>query len=424
MADSFLQRLLNGGHLRDLGDDPPRFDALTLAVQDLSKGLTTVEGRVHVVPFTIVALDESTPPDDPVFERLAAAIVKHWSTYGNVYRGDPPRQLLRMVALAAVQEAAGSDDRVAAAAWYTVANRLLIAPMEHEVVRAFAEGLGEIAEAAATKVWKRPEAEPSFRMPARSEAEAAFIDGIALRKDFVSKEVQEALTAESGSLQLRDSRTGATNNPEAWAKAVAPVLSSAIAKAVDGGVSSLLKRVNEAGLVSKEGMKDFASSVGDKVRNALVEAQQAGAGRDLRADLLWWRQSLYSPSLRGSYRGLAPRRAAIAMAADLHALVPHFAPLSVEFVLREAVRACGLDDTLLLADVVEEARAHRDLWADTYEGEAPGEVRRAPALVAALTDAGSAPDWLGSVAKEPLSIAEAAVWTFRELQAARLVSPS
>lgn len=422
MADSFLQRLLNEGHLRDLGEDPTRFDALARTVRDLSAELATVEGHELVIPFTIVALDESAPPEDPAFGRLAATIVEHWPTYGNVYRGDPPRQLLRMVALAAVQEAAKSDNKVAAAAWYTAANRVFMSPADQPAVRTFVSGLAETAEAAATEVWKRPAAEPSFRMPPRSEAEAASLSGFALNVAYVSEEVEEALTTQSDSLRYRDPRTNATNNPDSWARAVAPLLSGAIAKAVDGGTASLLKRINEAGFVSTEGIKDFASSVGDKVRQALAEAQQAWAGRDLRSDLLWWRQSLYSPSLRGSYRDLDPRRAVLAMAADLHALVPDFTPLSVEFVLREAVRACGLDEMLSLAELVEDARAHRDLWAEAYQAAAPREQQRAPALAVALVDGPA--DWLGPIASENLPIAEASVWAFRELQAARLVAHS
>ena len=420
MPDSFLQHLLNEGHLRDLGEDSARFDALKGAVDDLSAHLATSEGRARVVPFTIVALDETAPFGDPVFERLVPAVVKHWPTYGNVYKGDPPRQLLRMVALAAVRAAAESDERAAAAAWYTTANHLTAVPTDQAAVYSFAESLGKTAEAAATAVWKRPAAELSFRMPPRSEAAAASIEGFTLRKDYVSSEVQKALTTQSSNLRYQDPRTHATNNPDAWAEAVAPELSSAIAKAVDGGVASIMKRINGAGLVSTDGMKEFASSFGDKVREALAEAQQTWAGRDLRSDLLWWRQALYSPSLRGSYRDLDPNRAAIAMAVDLHALVPNFAPMSVEFVLREAVRTCGLDDEISLATVVEEARAHRDLWADAYQAEAPEGVRRVPVLTAALIDMGSPTDWLGPVASETLPIVEVAVWVFRELQAARL----
>ncbi len=421
MAESFLQHLLNEGHLRDLGEDTDRFDALALAVQDLSAELATDEGRAHVIPFTIVALDESTPPNDPTFEQLATAIVEHWSTYSNVYRGDPPRQLLRSVALAAVRAAAGTDDRVAGAAWYIAANRFTVAPTEEMVARKFSSDLGKTAEAAATEVWKRPEAEPSFRMPARADAEAAAVETLSMNKDFVAKEVLDALLTDASELSATDSRTAqTTNDPKAWATAVAPELAAAISKAVGGGVNVLVERLNEAGLVSTDGMKGFASSVGDRVREALSEAQQAWAGRDLRSDLLWWRQSLYSPSLRDSYRHLDPHPAALAMAADLHTLVPDFAPLSVEFVLREAVRACGLDGTLSLADIVEHARVRRDLWSDVYQASAPRNRRRAPALSAALADDGTPGDWLGPVASATLPIADAAVLVFRELQAARL----
>ena len=422
MPDTFLQRLLNEGHLRDLGEDETRFDALTKAVQDLSADLATDGGRGQAIPFTIVALDEAAPLADPVFERLASAIIAHWSTYGNVYKGDPPRQLLRMVALAAVQDAAESDDRVAAAAWYAAANRLAVSPTGQEVVRAFAEDMGGRTESTATDLWKRPGGEPSFRMPPRAKAEAGSIEGFVLAKGLIADEVLKALTTATTVVQVRDLNTNQNDAFNKWAAAVAPEVAAVVQSAVDSGTRALVKRINEAGFLSVEGIKDFAEDTGGRVREALAEAQQAWAGRDLRSDLLWWRQSLYSPSLQGSYRDLDSRRAAIAMAVDLHTLIPDFAPQSVEFVLREAVRACELDETLTLAEFLGEVRAHRDVWEDFYQAEAPAGVRRAPALTAALVDEGNPSEWLGPVASEPLPIAEVAVWAFRELQAARLVS--
>ena len=420
MPDTFLQRLLNEGHLRDLGEDETRFDALTKAVQDLSADLATDGGRGQAIPFTIVALDEAAPLADPVFERLASAIIAHWSTYGNVYKGDPPRQLLRMVALAAVRDAAESDDRVAAAAWYTASNRLRVAPTNQEIVQAVVLDLGKRAEEAAVQVWKRPSADLSFRMPPRTKAEAAKLAAFTLKKDLITDPLTGALS--EGIENLKVNSQYGRNNPETWVASASAEIAAVILSAAESGGNVAIRRINEAGFLSTEGIKDFAEEIGSRVRESLAEAQQAWAGRDLRSDLLWWRQSLYSPSLRGSYRDLDPRRAVIAMAVDLHTLVPDFAPLSVEFVLRETVRACELDETLTLAEFVGEARAHRDRWADSYQAEAPTGARRAPALTAALADDDTSSDWLGPVASEPLPITEVAVWAFRELQAARLVS--
>ncbi len=422
MPDVFLQGLLNEGHLRDIGGETARFDALTSAVQDLSTRLVTGEGRGDVVPLVLVGLDEKVVATDPVFAQVEAAIVAHWSTYGNVFHGDRPRQLLRMVALAAVHAAAESDDRVAAAAWYTASNWLELSPQGSRHVTDFALSLGAKAETRAIEVWARPKTDPSFRMPARASAQAATVERFTLTKKPTSDAVLKALSEDVAQLQLTDSRMGTSNDPSAWVKSAAPELAAAILSAVESGSGVVIDRINEAGMLSAEGIKDFAEDVGNRVREALADAQRASAGRELRSELLWWRQALYSPSLRLSYRALDPGLAALAMAVDLHTLVPDFTPHSLEFVLREAVRACEFEGDLSLAGLVDQARAHRDVWAGTYQAVLSSEVRRTPALTAALSDTGRPSEWLGPAAADVRAIQDVAVWAFRELQAARLVA--
>jgi chemotaxis protein CheY-P-specific phosphatase CheC len=58
-----------------------------------------------------------------------------------------------------------------------------------------------------------------------------------------------------------------------------------------------------------------------------------------RSQLLWWRQTLFSPFSRMSYRWLDPCQAALVMAIDLHKMVTLYAPQSVEYLLCEATQA-------------------------------------------------------------------------------------
>ena len=61
------------------------------------------------------------------------------------------------------------------------------------------------------------------------------------------------------------------------------------------------------------------------------------AADNMRAEVLYWKEALFSPSKKVSYRQLSPDGAVYWAAQDLHLRVPRFHPLSIEFFLRERV---------------------------------------------------------------------------------------
>jgi hypothetical protein len=326
-----------------------------------------------------------------------------------------------MVGLAAIEAASASESTVAAATWYTASNWLTVGPQLEGSIATFVTRLGLETEQKAVELWRRPSARTSFRMPARSATELKPLERISYRKESLAGDIEEAASQGIGNLSLSNPRLG-QNSPEAWVSSMAPAVASVIAAAVATGGNMVIDRINEARLVSSEGMKDFAATIGDKVREALAELERTAGGRDLRSDLLWWRQSLYSPSQRGSYRDLEFHHALLALAFDLHVLVPALTPHSVEFILREATRACGFDAEISLRLLLSLARDHRSLWKESYSKIAPASPRRAPLFTSALTDAGDAEDWLGPASTAVLRAPDAAVWLFRELQASRLAA--
>jgi GTPase-associated system helical domain len=71
------------------------------------------------------------------------------------------------------------------------------------------------------------------------------------------------------------------------------------------------------------------------------EALERGAsGNNLRADLLYWKETLYSPAKKVSCRRLSPDAAATYWVAyDLHKQMTPLHPIRVEFFLRETLGA-------------------------------------------------------------------------------------
>lgn len=416
----FLQRLLKEGHLRELGEDPNRFDPLVRAARDIAQDLSTGPGRPETIPMVLVGLDSSAPADDPIFDRVLDSILKHWPTFSNVFKGDRPHRLLRMVAVDAVQRAAANDPHVAAAAWYTAIGMFARSQVADsgDTVSALFMSMGGMVENAAAREWAGRGQEASFRMPARTTAEAANLTPPRVRSDGFREEFVDALKTEIQHLQLRN-RQGQTNAPQSWADEAAPALAAAVASAVNRGVANLVEELNGARLLSVSGVKDLAEEIGARIRAVLLEVGSISAGHERRTALLWWRQSLYSPSLSAPYREIPREQLPIVAAFDVCQLIPPASPQSVEYLLREAVGDIAGEGMIGMGDFIQTARNIRDLWKDIYPLEPIQGDRRAPLLNAALLDQTNFDVQIGLKESERLTFTDMASQAFREIQAAR-----
>ncbi len=84
-------------------------------------------------------------------------------------------------------------------------------------------------------------------------------------------------------------------------------------------------------------LKGLAQAVSVHVDATLKAVSGATAGLQRRTNLIWWKQTLYSPSARVSYRCMPTSTAAALMAFDLHRQVPTYSPASVAAFLQQAV---------------------------------------------------------------------------------------
>lgn len=427
---SFLQSLLNQGLLEDIGQDEDKRLATQQAADDLSAHLQTPDGKGDATGFILVALDASTPEDDPVFGIAEKAFTAHFPTYGNAFRAGRPRQLLRFAVLDAVRSAAEADAKVRAAAWYTAASVFPHTGCE-VVVAELVRSLGKAVERDASEQWSRTTASGTFTTPPITKAQRGTVEAPTLTG--VAASIQKALDADIELLKASGAyNRGVTHDPASWATALGPKLSDSIQTVIETALGDLAERVSAQNGTSDAELKNFAQAVGERVRAAIATADQAGAAEVRRSDLLWWRQTLHSPSLRTGYRDLDPLNVALAAARDLHDLTAGVAPQSVEFLLRETVRAVCGDDGSVVTPAAFAAHAATDhSWQDAYRPplEVHGAPRRTPLLQyahAVATGAATAEDgsaWLGPVAEESVRLVDAAVWAYRDFQAAHAVAP-
>jgi hypothetical protein len=150
------------------------------------------------------------------------------------------------------------------------------------------------------------------------------------------------------------------NAPSQWVTEFGDKMAEAVAEVVDAVAGAV--SIEQSDL--SEPFRALASSVSEYVDTTLKAVSAATAGLQRRTNLLWWKEALFSPSARLSYRDLPRAVAAALMAYDLQQQVPTFSPASVAAFLFEAV--IGLptveqDKTFPIRELVEEAQRHAGL---------------------------------------------------------------
>ena len=108
-----------------------------------------------VIPFSLVALDSETPPNDPVFGSVATAVQNQWNTYTERF-ADVPRTLFRAILLDAILRVAEKHVEVAGAVDLLCRNLLqsLQAVGEAQILEDFAKKMFSLAQEEADEHWR------------------------------------------------------------------------------------------------------------------------------------------------------------------------------------------------------------------------------------------------------------------------------
>ena len=186
---------------------------------------------------------------------------------------------------------------------------------------------------------------------------------------------------------------------------------------------------------------DLAGVTGEMMRvmsgqltTTLQAVSDATAGLQRRTNLLWWKEALFSPSVRMSYREMSPVEAAVLMASDMHRQIPTFSPASVAAFLRETVIGLPTIDQEQKFAIWELVEKTRDASILAELRTEAGKLITAPAgrssilslvvhpEIALRIDDHGFRDRVGVKPDTMLTLPDWSVWIFRELQAARAIT--
>ena len=367
--------------------DDPEYDRLTKAAERVQQRLADAPKSVR--RYSVALLDEALPDDDPTLDEIEGDIEVAWVTFRAKFP-ERPVAILRAVGLqglAAFVEI-GDNPEAIHIAWLSASTPLERTPLgtAGDLLRKRVRDWGEASERAAEKDWELAE---EFSLPTDAK-----IGRIAFEK-------------------TDPTAFGISPGQALTPEATAPVIDAALENLAVGASqnAAALKKALFLGL--KLGLAKIAES------------------QKRRLSLLWWRQTLYSPSRRIGYRTItSPASRVFALASDLEQVLPDMYPQSVEYLLREVVaeavtetdgwdgRVAGFAQALMAdPDAVETLRERGGQAGRTSRGRVPLlsfliEVAQGTAV------AEDAPLRLGLPAEaEWVSAADMAVWLLREFAA-------
>lgn len=427
MATDILIRFLGAG-LINVGGDDTKLEKLQETSSDLSESLKQTPSKA--ASFSLIAFDPEAPENDPVINEAIEALQNRWPTFVNTF-ARTPITVIRAILLDALTKAAADDENIGLAFVTSARNVLPFMEAGNESA-IWGDAVKEIEKqvnARAEADWATPE---SINVSAIKYSAPATIN-ISQKKVVVDKKaLATRVMAASGPTNASNQPTQGNqnwphSNPQAWANEFA----TRMADAIGGVIDSVMSEAQIAPVDLSVPLKDLSSAVSKHVDETLKAVSVATAGLQRRTNLIWWKETLFSPSIQGSYRDLPCPAAAALMAFDLFQQVPTFSPGSVAAFLHEAVLnlpSCEADKEWPLIDLMREALEADQLTPlrETAKQLISETTGRGPILGILMhgisvptLDAEKFRVLVGVPAATPLTAPQWATWIFRELQAAR-----
>lgn len=433
MNNDILLRFLSK-NLIDVGGDDTKLASLRQTANDLSSILKKAPRKAAA--FALVAFDPNVQKEDPVIAEAADVLQKRWETYINTF-AETPVTIFRAMLLDALTKTALENDAVAVAFVASARNTLPLMEVGEER-GIWSDVVGEVER----KIEERAEAEwatpasitlPQIKIdpppPVRMYISGLKVETNRLSKKFQAAAGPQAYDPQQGTAPTQGNQHWPSQN-EHWVFEFGQRAASAVGDAI----TRMMEEASVKGGNPREMIENLSATLSRHLTGTVQAVSSATAGLQRRTNLLWWKEAMFSPSIRASYRSIPSSVAATLMAFDMHQQVPTLSPASVAAFLQEAVIALPRIDSTQKTSIhalVKEA-CDADALADLRK-EA-GNLTVAPAgrgpLLALIGHGDVLPqiddrkfrDLVGVKPDTALTLPDWSVWMFRELQAARAVT--
>lgn len=428
MAESILQSYLTHQHIKVT--DESSTENLKKTVTDVKKLLN--KKKLHVIPYTLVALDPKIKDTDPVVQHVEDIIIKKWSTFKNSVTAtkDKSTTYVRAVILESLSQLAKSDVVFAALIWHTARD-----VVKHYQLDAEKESIAGLLQIVADK----------------TELEGRNLWGITQGFDieeFTSKDISLSTpkTAQIDEEKLENYLLRAAqhtgwkqysnnigDNPQGfnqhWAGFFAEKTSKGMAELINGAFTQQTKSLSAISESVKKSLDNYFSQLQPFLEDLNSSFVNSISANNKRSELIWWKQALYSPRLNASYRDLESIDIAILTAFDLADQVDPIYPVSVDYLMRETLNDLqgeAAHERKPLADWVNDiSNVTDDSKSALSKHVVENDERKT--LLAGLANASSKGsdhffEETGIDNKAAASLSDLAIWLFHGLQAHALAT--
>lgn len=325
MEEKFIQEFLKNG-LFDIGDSDERLEWLQKSIMDLTKKFEDDHSLLH--NYTLVAFDPNISDNEPVMIDTEEIISVHWKALRGKYP-EMPRNLIRGVILNAMYSVGKSDPYAARIIYLTGSNFFPYAKLmnEKKVVERMLIELGEIAEKDAIEEWSLIEDEPELKIPTLKISDFKF-GSAKIDKANLKSGLKEAA-------QRTPEGYNSYQHPDQWGEAFSIKASDSITIAFNSALDQFNKSLSPNSIETP--INKFFTAFKKTLDFTLKNSFSRLTAVERRSKLLWWKETLYSSSLKRSYRGLDKNLLPILMSSDLNNQLPEITPISVDFLLQDTL---------------------------------------------------------------------------------------
>lgn len=277
-----------------------------------------------------MALDPNISDTEPILNDTEIIVTTYWKALRGKYP-EMPRNILRGVIINALYNIGTAKTIAARIIYLTALNFYPYAKLNNEkiLVESMLKELGELAEKNAIEEWALIEEAPSLKLGALKVSDFKFGTAefdkdtleVALKTAIMNDPVHSQGTQNGG-----DSEWG-----KHFAKKSSEGISNAFLKALDGLNKSLSPTAIETPI--NKYFAEFKKTLDANLKTSFSSLTAV----ERRSKLLWWKETLYSPSLKRSYRKLDKNLLPLIMGSDLNRQVPEITPISVDYLLRDTL---------------------------------------------------------------------------------------
>lgn len=325
MENKFLQPLLKAG-LLNIGDSDERLENIQKSITDLEKLLN--EDLSRIPSYTLVAIDPNIAPDEPVLTEVEEIITAHWKALRAKF-SEAPVQIIRAVIINALYNIGKDNAKIARIVYLTASNLYPFVKLkkEKEVITQLIEEFSEIAEKNASAEWQLESNAPAIKLSSLK------IDPIKFGEIEINNvELKKGLRVAAD--RTPEGYNSYQHSPN-WAEHFSTNATDAISKTVDEAFTQFSSSVSADNIAKS--INSFFSEFKKSFNEALNKSFSSIQAVERRSNLLWWKETLYSASLKNSYRSVNDIQQAVIMSNDLYLELPAIFPVSVDFLLRDTL---------------------------------------------------------------------------------------